>query len=67
MKPSDAAVGEGAVRLLGKADRDAAKNLARLLRIKTKAGYGHDAVSNNDVQTAERAHKKLLESAEKYR
>lgn len=51
------------VRLLETADASAAKHLARLLGMKTKAGYSTSSVSAADVATARRAHLALLEAA----
>ena len=56
-----------AVALLKKADPKAALLLLRLLGLKTKAGYGHNAVSNREVKTAHSAHIELLERAEHIR
>jgi hypothetical protein len=52
-----------AVQLLGTADRDAAKLLADLLGMKTKAGYSPITVSINDVKRAGRAAAQLLDTA----
>lgn len=53
-----------AVALLKSADPEAAKHLARLLSLKTKAGYTHRPASLSDVRTAYRSHKALLAAAE---
>jgi len=50
------------IKLLQAADTDAAKHL-RLLSIKTKAGYTHRPVSNDDIATALGAFRALLELA----
>lgn len=55
------------IKLLQKADPDAAKHLTRLLGIKTKAGYTHRPVSADDVAIAVRAYRALLERADKAR
>lgn len=54
-----------ALTMLRKADPDAAKHLGRLLAMKTKAGYAHRSVSAHDAKAADRAHKALLEAAER--
>lgn len=54
---------EEAVRLLGTTDVAAAKNLSRLLGVKTKAGYSTSPVSAADVSMARRSHLALLEAA----
>lgn len=56
-----------AAALLKKADPEAAKHLERLLAIKTKAGYTHRTVSNDDVATANRAYRALLARADSVR
>ena len=56
-----------ATALLRKADPEAATHLGRLLSLKTKAGYSHSVASTKDVQTAARAHKRLLEIAQALR
>lgn len=53
-----------AVSLLKKADSKSATQLARLLELKTKAGYGRNTVSHRDVMTAYSCHVRLLEKAE---
>ena len=52
-----------AVGLLEQADKDASNDLAKLLRIKTKAGYSHQAVSSDELKRAERAATRLVERA----
>jgi hypothetical protein len=52
-----------AVALLKRANTMAAEQLSRLLELKSKAGYGHRAVTEAETRIAERAHKKLLEIA----
>lgn len=39
------------------------KELSKLLKVKTKAGYTHRAVSNDDLKKARRAAGKLLQAA----
>jgi hypothetical protein len=53
-----------AVSLLKKADSASGTQLARLLELKTKAGYGHNTVSHRDVMTAYSCHIRLLGRAE---
>ena len=53
-----------AASLLERADPKAGRLLARLLGLKTKAGYGHNAVSNREVRTAYTSHVELLDRAE---
>lgn len=51
------------IRTLKQADPDAAKHLSRLLSIKTKAGYTYHPVSRDEIATAIRAYRALLEIA----
>lgn len=53
-----------AVALLKKVAPDASKHLARLLSLKTKAGYTHRPATLSDVRTANRSLKALLAAAE---
>jgi hypothetical protein len=52
-----------AIALLAQADRDRAKDLATLLRMKTRAGYSHEPTSRTDRQRARRAASRLIETA----
>jgi hypothetical protein len=54
---------DDAVALLAKADRDRAKDLATLLRMKTRAGYSHERTSRTDRQRAQRAAARLIQAA----
>lgn len=54
-----------AVTLLGQVDNDAANDLERLLRKKTKAGYSARPVSEKDRKQAERAASRLVGKAQK--
>lgn len=59
--------GEGhneAVRLLEQADREAARSLGILLRMKTKSGYSSVPTSSTDLTRARRAAEGLLASAD---
>jgi hypothetical protein len=55
---------QGAIALLAKADKAAAKNLATLLRMKTRAGYSASVTSKTDQKRAARAVTALLRAAE---
>lgn len=46
---------QDAVRLLERIDKQAAKSLDALLRMKTRAGYGYDPVSGEHLRKAERS------------
>ena len=52
-----------AVALLGKADRARAKDLAALLRMKTRSGYSPQPTSRSDRQRARRAAARLIQAA----
>lgn len=52
-----------AVALLAKTDRDRAKDLATLLRMKTRSGYSHEPTSRTDRQRAQRAAARLVHAA----
>lgn len=52
-----------AAKLLGSADKDAMKHLQTLLRLKTKAGYGHTPATKDEVKKANRAADALIEKA----
>ena len=54
---------EEAAALLGSADKDAAKHLRTLLKLKTKAGYGHTPATKDEVKKANRAADALIEKA----
>jgi hypothetical protein len=55
---------EGAIALLAKADKTAAKNLGTLLGMKTRAGYSASVTSKTDQKRAARAVTALLRAAE---
>jgi hypothetical protein len=52
-----------AVALLKKADPDSARHLETLLKMKTRAGYGHTPASPDDLKRAQRAGDALLKTA----
>ena len=52
-----------AVVLLAQVDRDRAKDLATLLRMKTRSGYSHEPTSRTDRQRARRAASRLIQAA----
>ena len=52
-----------AVALLAKADRDRARDLTTLLRMKTRSGYSHEPTSRTDRQRAQRAAARLVQAA----
>lgn len=52
-----------ALSLLKRAVPSATVHLARLLEMKTRAGYSHRGVAVSDVQVARTAHEKLLDMA----
>jgi hypothetical protein len=54
---------DDATTLLASADKDAAKHLGTLLRLKTKAGYGHTSATKDEVKKAARAADALIEKA----
>jgi hypothetical protein len=54
---------DAAVALLAMADRARAKDLATLLRMKTRSGYGHEPTSRSDRQRAQRAAARLVQGA----
>jgi hypothetical protein len=56
-----------ATTLLASADKDAAKHLSTLLRLKTKAGYGHTPATRDEVKKANRAANALVEAARRAR
>lgn len=49
-----------AIRLLETVDREASRQLKTLLGMKTRAGYGHDPVSGQDLLRAARAADSLV-------
>lgn len=53
-----------AVALLAKADRVRSKDLATLLRLKTRSGYSHEPTSRTDRQRARRAAARLVQAAQ---
>lgn len=53
-----------AVVLLARFNADRAKDLSTLLRVKTKAAYGHQRVSVAEQHKAERACERLIEAIE---
>ena len=55
---------QGAIALLAKADQTAAKSLATLLGMKTRAGYSASVTSKRDQKRAARAVTALLRAAE---
>jgi hypothetical protein len=52
-----------AIGLLAKADKDVAKHLRTLLKLKTKAGYSHAPATTEDFKRAGRAAETLVEAA----
>jgi hypothetical protein len=58
---------DDATTLLASADKDAAKHLGALLRLKTKAGYGHTPATKDEVKKAARAADALIEKARRVR
>lgn len=56
-----------ATTLLASADKDAAKHLRTLLRLKTKAGYGHVPATQDEIKKADRAADALVEKARRVR
>jgi hypothetical protein len=58
---------DAATALLDSADNDAAKHLRTLLRMKTKAGYGHTPATKDEVKRANRAADALVEKARRAR
>lgn len=55
---------QGAIALLAKADKTAAKHLTTLLSMKTRAGYSANVTSKTDQKRAGRAAASLLRAAE---
>lgn len=55
---------QGAIAVLAKADKTAAKNLTTLLGMKTRAGYSASVTSTTDQKRAARAVTALLRAAE---
>jgi hypothetical protein len=55
---------QGAIALLAKADKTAAKNLATLLGMKTRAGYSASITSKTEQRRAARSVTALLRAAE---
>lgn len=53
-----------AIRLLETVDQEASKHLKALLGMKTRAGYGYDPVSSQDLVRAERAAQSLVQRAQ---
>jgi hypothetical protein len=58
---------EDAAALLASVDQDSAKHLRILLRLKTKAGYGHTRATKDEVKKAGRAAEALMETARRVR
>lgn len=54
---------QDAVTLLASVDKQASNSLSALLGVKTRAGYGHDAVSETKPARAERSARSLVEKA----
>lgn len=52
-----------AIELLTKADKDAAKHLNTLLKLKTKSGYSHTPATMDEFKRAGRAAEALVEKA----
>lgn len=52
-----------AVSLLGSVDKEAAKYLDTLLRMKTRAGYGHHPINESNLRKAARAATALVSQA----
>lgn len=52
-----------AVTLLASVDKEAGTSLNTLLGMKTRAGYGHDPVSSDQLKKAKRAAEALVERA----
>ena len=53
----------GAVALSAGLDREASRLLEMLLSMKTRAGYGHDPISEAKLRAARRAAQQLVEGA----
>lgn len=53
---------EEAIRLLEQVNKPLSKHLTTLLRLKQRAGYGHDAVTKDDLTRAERAMNALVDA-----
>jgi hypothetical protein len=56
-----------AATLLASTDNEAAKHLRTLLRLKTRAGYGHTPATQDEVKRANRAANVLVEKARRAR
>lgn len=54
---------QNAISLLASVDHQAAQALAVLLRMKTRAGYGHDPISEENLRRASRAASALVQRA----
>jgi phosphosulfolactate phosphohydrolase-like enzyme len=54
---------QDAVALLASVDKQASSSLSVLLGMKTRAGYGHDPISETNLARAERAARSLVEKA----
>lgn len=52
-----------AIGLLNKADKEAAKHLNTLLKLKNKSGYSHTPATTDEVKKAGRASNALIEKA----
>lgn len=52
-----------AIRLLETVDKEASKHLKTLLGMKTRAGYGYDPVSSQDLTRAARAARSMVDRA----
>ena len=53
--------------MLATSDKEAAKHLRALLRLKTKAGYGHTPATKDEIKKANRAAEALMEKARRVR
>ncbi|UFS58402.1 hypothetical protein [Subtercola endophyticus] len=54
---------QDAIALLASVDKQAATSLSVPLGMKTRAGYGHDPISETNLTRAERAARSLVENA----
>lgn len=54
-----------ATTLLASVDKKSAENLRTLLGMKTRAGYGHEPISAENLKRAERAASQLVREAQK--
>lgn len=52
-----------AVKLLASANSEVSKDLDALLKLKTRAGYGHNPVSKEQFTKAKRAAERLVDTA----